>query len=220
MNIFNIGIILILLITTITGIKRGVIKEAVSLVGIILVLFISFTFKEEVGNILIKYLPFFKFTGTLQGITSLNIFIYQVLGFLLLFTILLSVYSILISISKILQKLVNFTIILIIPSAILGGIIGFIRGYILSFVILLFLLIPLNQTPDFNDSKLINNILYKTPILSEKVKPITNSIKDISKVLKEIRDIKEVNNKLIDIMKENNLITKDFVEELVKANKL
>ena len=55
MNIFDIGIILVLIMFLIVGIKRGVIKEAVSLVAIILVFVLSFSLKGIIGNIYVCY---------------------------------------------------------------------------------------------------------------------------------------------------------------------
>ena len=70
MNIFDIGIILFIIMSMIVCAKKGLIKSAVSLVGIILVFIIALTFKEQLGNFLCKYLPFFNFSGNLEGLVS------------------------------------------------------------------------------------------------------------------------------------------------------
>ena len=57
MNIIDIGIVLVLIMFAIAGWKKGVIKETVSVVGLIVVFIIAYTFKEQLGNILCKYLP-------------------------------------------------------------------------------------------------------------------------------------------------------------------
>ena len=166
MNIFDIGIILFIIMSMIVCAKKGLIKSAVSLVGIILVFIIALTFKEQLGNFLCKYLPFFNFSGNLEGLVSINILIYQLLAFIIIIAILLSIYALIMSISGLLQKIVNATIILKLPSAIAGSIIGLIEGYILTFIILLLLVLPCKNFDLFNDSKLVNTILYKTPIIS------------------------------------------------------
>ena len=56
MNIMDIGIILLLIMFIIVGIKRGVIKEAVALIAIILVFVLSFSLKGIVGNLLCVFL--------------------------------------------------------------------------------------------------------------------------------------------------------------------
>ena len=61
MSMLDIGIIIVLILFPIIGYIRGVIKETVSLVGLIAVFIISYTFKEEIGNVLCKFLPFLPF---------------------------------------------------------------------------------------------------------------------------------------------------------------
>ena len=138
LNIFNIGIVMILIAFIIAGWKNGGIKETASFIGIILVFFLSYVLKGIVGNFLCTILPFFK----LKGFVSLNILIYQVVAFVLLFIILLSLYRLLLKISNGLQKIINATIILVIPSKILGAIMAFIEGWIILFVILVLLILP------------------------------------------------------------------------------
>ena len=116
LNIFDVGIILVLIMFVIVGFKRGVIKECVSLVGIIIIFVLSFALKGVVGNFLCQYLPFFSFKGSIEGLVVINILFYQIIAFLIVFCLLLSVYSIVLFISKVIQKVVNLTIILIIPS--------------------------------------------------------------------------------------------------------
>ena len=60
MNIIDIGIILVILCFVIIRAKQGLIKSGVSLVGTIIIFAISYTFKEQIGNFLCKYLPFFE----------------------------------------------------------------------------------------------------------------------------------------------------------------
>ena len=115
-NVFDIGILLLFICFFIVGIKRGVILEAVNLIAIVLVFVLSFSLKGIVGNILCMLLPFSNFWGSIQGLSSLNILIYQLIAFLLVFVILLFIYEASIRISRFLQKIVNYTIILIIPS--------------------------------------------------------------------------------------------------------
>ncbi len=224
MNIFDIGIILFMIIFIIVGAKQGLIKSAISLVGIILVFAIAFYLKEPVGNFLCKYLPFFNFSGNLEGLVSINILIYQLLAFIIILALLLTIYGAATTISGVVQKIVNATIILKIPSAIAGSVIGLIEGYIFAFVLLLLLVLPLKNFDLFNDSKLTNFILYKTPIISEKTKGITNSIEDIyetaDKVINKRIDTNEANLEIIDTMIKYDITTAHTVEQLVVLDKL
>ena len=89
MNIIDIGVILVLLSFIILGFKRGVIKEAVSLVAIILVFILSFSLKGYVGNILCVLCPFLN----LDGFVTINIFFYQLIAFVIVFCILMFIYN-------------------------------------------------------------------------------------------------------------------------------
>ena len=94
MTIIDIVVILVLIMFAIVGWKNGVIKEVVSLAGLVLIFVIAYTFKEEIGNTLCKYLPFFNFSGNIEGLVSLNILIYHMFAFVIIFCILYTIYQI------------------------------------------------------------------------------------------------------------------------------
>ena len=123
-----------------------------------------------------------------------------------------------------LQKLINYTIILIIPSKILGAIIGLIQGWINIFIILLVLLVPLRNFDQFEDSRVNNIILFHTPILSETVKPFTKGVLEIYKVSSKISmkkiEINEANLESIRIMIKYKLVDKGTIKKLVDFGKL
>ena len=61
MNILDALIIIFLLIGALAGFKRGLIKQGVLLVGLIVVLVLSFYIRIPVSNFFYKNLPFFNF---------------------------------------------------------------------------------------------------------------------------------------------------------------
>ena len=157
--------------------------------------------------------------------TTLNILLYQILGFVIIFTVLYAIYNIILKISGIFQKLVNWTIILLIPSKIGGLIIGLLEGYILLFVLLLIITgLPASYTSNFTNSILVQTIVFKTPILSSASKDVTNSMKDIYVLVDEVAQKKittnEANLKTVDIMLKYDLVTPKTVEQLVILDKL
>ncbi len=224
MNIFDIGILLFLAVFIIAGAKQGLIKEAISLVGTILVFVIALWLKEPLGNLLCKYLPFFNFSGNLEGLVSVNILIYQLLAFIIILSVLLSIFGIIMKASSLIQKIINATIILKLPSAIAGSIVGLIEGYLFTFIILLMLILPLKNIDVFNDSKLVNFIIYKTPVISEKSKNIPNSISEIyevaDKAINKKIDTNEANLEIIDTMIKYKVTSAHTVEQLVVLDKL
>lgn len=226
MAAIDIVILLLLVMFGVVGWKQGIIKEAVQLVGMIIILVIAFMFKGELGNIFCKWLPFFNFNGSpIEGMTTLNILLYQVLGFVIIFTVLYAIYTIILKLSGVFQKILDWTIILLIPSKIGGLIIGLLEGYILLFVLLLIITgLPASYTSNFTNSNLVQTIVYKTPILSSASKDVTSSMKDIYELVDEVTQKKittnEANLKTVDIMLKYDLVTPKTVEQLVVLDKL
>lgn len=222
--ILNIGIILILAMFAIAGFKEGIIKTGVSLVGTLLIFIISFLLKGVIGNLLCKYLPFFNLEGNYEGLSSINILIYQLIGFLVIFAILLSIYTVIIKISKILDKAIKLTLVFAIPSKILGSILGIIEGYIVVFVCLVVMMIPLHNTEIFTSSKIANHIIYKSPILTKLSSPVTKTLEETyqlgDKIIKKKISKKEANKKLLQIMIKNKVVNQKLVDELIESKKL
>lgn len=224
MNIFDVGIILFLCMGFIVGWKNGVIKELVSFVGIIIVFIISYQLKGIIGNVLCKVLPFLKFKGVLEGLSSMNILLYQAIAFLIVFSLLLGIYALLVSISKFFQKLVNFTIILLLPSKILGGIVGVIKTWLVLFAILVVLIVPFHSFPFFNNSSLVNKVLNETPILNKAVEPFTSATEDIYSLAKLVSKkqitTNEANLRSIDAMLKYKIVDKKTIEDLRNYRKI
>lgn len=224
MNILDIAIVLVLIMSAIIGFKRGAIKEIVSLVGIIIVFILAFSLKGVLGNVLCKWLPFFNFAGNLEGVTVLNILLYQLIAFLIIYSLLFSVYMIVVKISGIVQKIVHMTVILWLPSKLIGAVVAFITGYVMVFVVLLALLIPLKDTDIFKNSKFANYIVYDTPILASSSENISTSINEIYELGEDLSkgDISknEANVKTMDILLKYKVVSAETARELVVLDKL
>ena len=224
MNILDIVIALVLIMSAIIGFKRGAIKEVVSLVGIIIVFILAFSLKGVLGNVLCKWLPFFNFAGNLEGVTVLNILLYQLIAFLIIYSLLFSVYMIVVKISGIVQKIVHMTVILWLPSKLIGAVVAFITGYVMVFVVLLALLIPLRDTDIFKNSKFANYIVYDTPILASSSENISTSINEIYELGEDLSkgDISknEANVKTMDILLKYKVVSAETARELVVLDKL
>ncbi len=223
-NILDIFIIMMLIMFVIVGFKRGVIKELVSLIGIIIIFILSWSLKNYIGNFLCIIFPFFKFIGPLKDIDSINILVYQGIAFMIVFVILLSLYSISLKISRVIQKIVNMTIILWLPSKILGGIVSLIKGYLIIMIISILLIIPFGNLSIFRESKIMNYMLYETPIISnytdnfiEPVKQIYDLSNDISN---ETITAQEANKRSINIMIKYKITNQSTVNDLIKLKKL
>ena len=224
LNIFDVGIILLLIMFLIVGFKNGVIREAFALIGIIAVFILSFVFKGLLGNLMCIILPFFKLSGVIEGFSVINILIYQIIAFMLVFAILLTIYEIFLKISKFIQKLVNLTIILILPSKLLGAVVSLIKGVIVLFAVFIVLMIPLKNSKLFTGSTMVNQILYKTPILSQSSNNYINTVEEIYNLAEKVSNKKistnAANLELLDMMLKHKIVNKSTVESLVKLHKL
>ena len=179
-SFLDVSIILILVMFFVVGFKRGVILELVSLIGIVLMFVVAYYLKNPVGNLFCYIFPFFHMSG---GLDSLNILLYQAIAFILIFALLLSIYVILLKVSKILQKIVNCTIVLVLPSKILGGLVSFIKGYILIYIVLILFMVSVEGVEVINNSMVGKRILYDSPVLADLTSDFINTTKEISKIV-------------------------------------
>ncbi len=223
MQIIDIFIILIILSFGATGLKNGFFKQTVLTIGTILVFVLSYKFKDYIANFLSYHLPFFNFAGPFEGLTTINIILYQMVSFILVFLLLTSVLVVLLKVTGVFEKILKFTIVLGIPSKILGFIVGLIEGYVIVFIALFFLSQPAVNIDIINDSKLKPVILNSSPVLSNVVKNTNETVKELYVLVKDyaVTENKDSFNKnSIDIMLKNKVITVEYVEELIERDKL
>lgn len=217
MNIIDVVIFLLIILSFINGYKRGVLKEVVMLCGTIVIYIVSFLLKDKLGLILCKILPFFN----LDGLVSLNILIYQLIAFFLIASFLFSIFGIVLKVTGVLQKLVNMTIILTIPSKILGGILGLVEGYIVIFALLIILSVPFKNIDIFKNSNLNNKIITSSPILSSTLGNLDDLIIDIYDIkIDKDQDNDKMNDKILDMYIDYNVISREDLDSIIKSGKL
>ena len=218
MNILSVVIILLLLLSSLIGFKRGVLMELVMLVGIIVIYFISFNLKSKIGIILLKIFPFFSF----KGLSSLNIIMYQLIAFVLIASFLFIFYNLVLKLTGIIQKIVNISIILTLPSKLLGLVVGFIKGYIIIFMILLVLQIPFKDNDIFINSKVNNYIVNDSFLLSSSLGNLDDCINDITNLTKN-HNSSNTNQENIEILRlelKYNIISKEDLDKIIRSGKL
>ncbi len=223
MNIIDIIIILILLMGGVIGFKNGVIRQTVSFVGFFIVVILSYFLKDFVSVILYKFVPFFSFSGSLAGVTTLNILIYEVIAFLLVYVILMAIYHFIVRVTRIVETILKFTVILGIPSKLLGMVVGFIETYIMVFIGLYCLSLPIFQIPMMNESGVRNTILNRTPGLSSAVSKslnVVNEFADLKEKYKDTTNKNELNKETLDLFLKYNVVRYDTAKELVDSGKL
>lgn len=221
LNVIDIILILVLLMGAIAGFKRGVIKSATMFIGSIIVILLSFSLKNPISKVLYAYLPFFNFAGDFEGLTTLNILIYEALSFVLIYILLMTILQVIIKITGLFEKILNFTIILGIPSKLLGAVFGFFEAYLFAFVAI-FLLSQIPYTNTYiTNSNIALTINTSSPVLSDITKKYYDSFTEIISIKDQnMHDKNEYNLKCLDILLKYDIVDKASVEKLLDNGKL
>ena len=224
MNIIDIIIILFLILGAYIGFKQGFTKSLVSFLGILFVTIIAYFLKNPVSEFLMSFCPFFNFAGIIKGVTVLNIAIYEIIAFILVFSILIIALKALLLATGILETILKFTIVLGIPSKILGSIIGIIKHYVIIFFVLYFLSMPNFVDVGFiKDSNYRDPILRNTPLLSniaESTLKVLDEFKGLSDKYTDTENSNEFNLETLDLFLKYKVVTVDTVKKLENNGKI
>lgn len=223
MNVVDIVILMFLAFGALLGFKRGFTHQLVSLVGIFAIIILSYLLKNPVSVFLYNNLPFINFGGIFKDISVINILVYEIIAFFIIFVLLTLVFKILLKVTKIFEKILKWTIILGIPSKILGAVLGIAQNLIYVFVVLYILNLPTVNVNIIEDSKVANTILNKTPILTnicDKTLIVFNEVSALSKEYENTDNVTEFNQKALNIMIDNGVITKENAQNLIDKGKL
>lgn len=218
-TLVDIILVIFLVLGTYAGTRKGLIKSAVSFIGLVAIIIISYSLKTPVANFLIDNFPFFQYYG---GLTSLNILVYNLVSFVVIFILLYCILNIIITLTGFIDTLLKFTVIWIIPSKIGGALLGFLEAWVFLFLIL-FVLTQFNVTNNFiNNSKVSDIILNHTPVVGTFLGNASNAAKDIYATINENKnsDVNTLNLTILQIEINYGLITKDKAQELVDTGKM
>lgn len=222
LSITSIIIILFILLGGVIGFKEGVIKKTTSIFGLVLVVILSFVLKNYLSVFFYENLPFIDFWGVFKGIQVLNVIFYEMIAFLLIASVLMIVYKVIIALTGLIETILKATIILSIPSKILGFFVGMLEAYIWIYIALFILTLPIFNIKDIYNSKTAMFILENTPVLSQ----YTNKTVEIYNNLYEVIDNrdnktnKELNEETIKLMLEYEIITPKSARKLIEKNKV
>lgn len=224
MNVVDIIIVVFLIMGTLLGFSRGFLKQTVMFIGTILVVVFAFVLKNPLSIWMYKNLPFIKLDGVFEGLSSLNILIYEIIAFIIALSILSIALAILVRLTGIIEKVLKMTIILAIPSKILGAIVGFIQSVVVLYVILFILTLPILKIPYISDSKYSKIILNDTPFIKGIANNLVDTFNEISELTKDTvkinSDKEETNKNMVEIMLKNKVTTTDSIKILVDKDKL
>ena len=221
-NLIDAIILLIILLGGVIGFKEGVIKKLTSVIGLIIVVILSFTLKKYLSVFFYENLPVFDLWCVFKGIQVLNILFYELLAFVIIASVLTIVYRLILGLTGIIEKVLKATVILSIPSKILGFFVGLIENYIWVYLFLFILTLPVINIKQIYDSKTAVFIMEKTPILSkytDKTIDIYNDLYDIIDSNGE-KTNEQVNEEAMDLMLKYEIITKESAKKLIDKNKV
>lgn len=219
----DIIIVIILIMGAVQGYKYGIFRSLISLVGMILVFILAFNLKDYLAPFLYDNLPFVNFVGTLTGLSSLNIVLYEGLAFLVVLVILSVLLNLIISITGIIDKITNATIVLALPSKLCGMVIGVVQYYIICFALLLmFSLFPSTKSY-IDESNFAGSIINDTPYLSDTTQETFKTIDDIYTSIKNDYDPKNTDvcdAEIFDLLLKYKVVTPDDAEKIIKQDKI
>lgn len=222
MNIIDVCIILLILFGGLIGFKRGFTKEVVSCVGFLLVVVLAFVLKNPISVFLYEHLPFFSFWGVFKGVTVLNIALYELIAFLICFALLGLVLKALMLATTLFEAILNATIVLGVPSKILGAIVGLFQYYVVAFIVLYVLALPIFSV-SVNDSGVAKHILNDTPLLSgvaDHTLGVVDEFTALKDKYKSDTNAREFNFETLKLFLKYDVVTEESIEKLISSKKL
>lgn len=223
MNLLDLIILVLFALGLVIGFKRGIIRQALSTFGTIVSTVCAFLFKAPIAKFLCMKCPFFSFNGALKGLSVINLFVYEVIAFLVILAILMSLLQLLIFVSKVLEKIVSLTIIFALPSKIGGAILGLLENYIVVFIILYIISLPIFDISIIRESTLRDKIVNDTPILNNMAKKSIEVGKELANLMDEYsikQNSDEYNLKALDIFLKYKITSVETVDALSESGKL
>lgn len=222
MNVVDVIIIALLIVGGVAGFKAGVIKKLTDFIGMFVVIILAFYLKNYISVIMYENLPFFNFFGLINGIDALNILLYEVMAFLVIFIALLFVLKVVLMLTGLVEKILKATVILSIPSKLLGIVVGVIEMYVYLFLILVIVSLPIFDSSFLKNSKMNNFILNNTPVLSSVSEEIIDIYGDVYNIIdnRKNKTNEQLNEEILRVLIDKKVVTKESAKKLVDRNKV
>ena len=220
MNIVDIIIILLLICGAVYGFKKGAVKRGTTFISLVVAIVCAAIFKEPLAKIFYKFLPFFDFGGELKGAYVLNILLYQIIAFFLVLGTLMVVVRLVSFIGNTIESVLKATVVLEVPSKILGIVVGALEMYVYIFIVIYVLSLPMLGLSFMKESKMTDFMLNNTPILSNSIGRTIDVFDELYKLNGEYNSIEEYNNKTLQVVVKYNITDKETIKELIQNGKL
>lgn len=222
MNVVDILILIALALGAVAGFKAGAIKKTADFLGTFIIIILAFYLKNDLSVLMYENLPFFNFGWLIKGVEALNVLIYEAIAFVIVFVALLFILKVILLATGLIEKILKATVILSIPSKILGIIVGLIEGYVYVFIALVVFTLPISELPYVRESTIGTFMLNNTPILSgisEEMIDIYGSVYEIIEE-KDNKTNEELNEEVLTLLIEKQVLPKESAKKLVDQNKI
>ena len=222
MNVVDFVIIILLTFGAVEGFKAGVIKKTTDFVGMFAIVVLAFSFKDKLSTIMYENLPFFNFGGFIKGIDAINVLLYEVIAFLIIFALLLFLLKALLVVTGFIEKILKATVILSIPSKILGIFVGILESYVYIFIVLVVVTLPIFKADFIRESKVAGFMLSDTPVLSSLSSEMIDIYGNVYNIVINRKDKsnEEVNTEITKFMIDKKVLSRESAKKLVDRNKL
>lgn len=224
MNIVDIGILVVVLLSIILGVKRGTVKGIFKTIACFMIAILAYTFKNMLANWLMGFMPFFNFSGIYQGVYSVNIMFYRAVSFVVIYILLYCFLSVIIALGGLFDKvyekefLINKKI-----DKVLGAFVGFIEGAIIAFVGV-WVLVQLPNTSNYvMQSRFGLNFLERTPMIRTVFAPSTLAAKEVYDLTEQYEGVEDKTDFIVSSLQiyiKYQTITSEKVKSLEDDNKL
>ena len=220
--IVNAVIILFLIMGVYDGYKKGFIDGIFRLLGVVLALFLAYMYKDKLSVILYTHLPFIKLGGLFRGVSVINILIYELIAFVLIFIVAILVVDLIVKTSGIVEKILKIIPLFEFVNGVLGAIIGLAQTVLILYFVIFVFKFGCNLFGFQMQPSLADNVL-EIQILDEKFGSTISSFNEIASLAKSYEDSKdksELNDKSIDILLKYGIISQENLDILIKNNKI
>lgn len=220
--IVDIAIIIFLIGGIVVGYKRGFLENTVRLVGSIIAIVVAYLLKDPLSVYLYTNLPFFSLSGKLEGVSVINVIIYELISFIVLWILVSIVLAILAKILKLEKLAITLVTKLRIPNKILGVIVGFAESYLFVYFLVLIAMFVVNIF-DYDMDKRLASYVFKTPVLHETFSPAYNALVDISSIAVEYENTNDkiaFNADAVEILIKYDLVSEENIDLLIEQGKI
>lgn len=220
--IVDIALIVFIFAEVYAGFKKGFLESSIKLIGNIAAIIGAYMLKSPIAVVLYTHFPFFKFSGLFKGVSALNIIVYEIIAFILVYIVLSIAIKIIAKLTGLVEKLLSVIFFFGIPNKILGALVGFVRAIVILYFVIFIFKFGCNLVNIKVEASLADTIV-ETPILKNTFGATLNSLDEITALAKEYDNTKnkeEFNNYAIDVLLKYNIISEENLDILINNGKI